>query len=78
MTIVVGTPRALHLQWFLLSHLSPLCLTVGKSIEVQKTLHPSQEEVDRLHQCYVKKLEDLFEAHKFKNNVPIDQHLEFC
>ena len=55
-----------------LDHHSPLCLAVGKPIEVQKTPYPSQEEVDRLHQCYMKELENLFEAHKLKNNVSID------
>ena len=61
-----------------LGHHSPLCLAVGKPIEVQKTPHPSQEEVDRLHQRYMKELENLFEAHKLKYNVPRDQHLEIC
>ena len=55
-----------------------LCLAVGKPIEVKKTLHPSQEEVDKLHRHYIKELCDLFEAHKLKYNVPVDQHLEFC
>ena len=55
-----------------------LCLAVGKPIEVQKTPDPSQEEVDKLHQRYIKELCDLFEAHKLKYNVPADQHLEFC
>lgn len=60
------------------SHRPPLCLAVGKPIAVQKTLNPSQEEVDQLHQRYIKELCDLFEAHKLKYNVPIDQHLDFC
>lgn len=51
---------------------------MGKPIAVQKTLNPSQEEVDQLHQRYIKELCDLFEAHKLKYNVPIDQHLDFC
>ncbi|KAB0370984.1 hypothetical protein FD755_017393, partial [Muntiacus reevesi] len=59
------------------SHHSPLCLALGKPIEVQKTPHPSQEEVDRLHQRYMQELENLSEAHKLKYNVPRDQHLEF-
>ena len=62
----------------ILYHHSPLCLAVGKPIEVQKTSHPSQEEVDRLHQHYMNELENLFEAHKLEYNVPKDQHLEFC
>ena len=61
-----------------LDHHSPLYLAVGKPIEVQKTLHPSQKEVDRLHQRYMKELENLFEAHKLKYKVPRDQHLEIC
>ncbi|XP_055279686.1 2-acylglycerol O-acyltransferase 2-like [Moschus berezovskii] len=56
----------------------PITTVVGKPIEVPKTPHPSQEEVDRLHQRYMKELSNLFEAHKLKYNVPKDQHLEFC
>ncbi|XP_070480195.1 2-acylglycerol O-acyltransferase 2 isoform X4 [Equus przewalskii] len=56
----------------------PITTVVGKPIAVQKTLNPSQEEVDQLHQRYIKELCDLFEAHKLKYNVPIDQHLDFC
>nr|CAI9692182.1 unnamed protein product [Rangifer tarandus platyrhynchus] len=56
----------------------PINTVVGKPIEVKKTPHPSQEEVDRLHQHYMKELENLFEAHKLKYNVPRDKHLEFC
>ena len=55
-----------------LDHHSPLCLAVEKPTEVQKTPHCSQEEVDRLHQRYMQELENLFEAHKLKNNVSID------
>lgn len=57
---------------------SPLCLAVGKPIEVQKTLQPTEEEVNRLHQHYMEELCSLFEAHKLKFNIPADQHLEFC
>ena len=61
-----------------LSHHALLFLAVGKPIEVQKTPYCSQEEVDRLHQRYIKELENLFEAHKLKYNVPRDQHSEIC
>ncbi|XP_055403301.1 2-acylglycerol O-acyltransferase 2-like [Bubalus kerabau] len=61
----------------LMPYRRPITTVVGKPIEVQKTPHPSQEEVDRLHQRYMKELENLFEAHKLKYNVPRDQHLEF-
>ena len=60
-----------------LGHHSALCLAVRKPIEVQKTPHPSQEEMDRLHQCYIRELSNLFEAHKLKYSVPKDQHLKF-
>ncbi|XP_061003849.1 2-acylglycerol O-acyltransferase 2-like [Dama dama] len=56
----------------------PISTVVGKPIEVQKTPLPSQEEVDRFHQRYMKELENLFEAHKLKYNVPRDQYLEIC
>ncbi|XP_032345305.1 2-acylglycerol O-acyltransferase 2 [Camelus ferus] len=62
----------------LLPYRRPITTVVGTPIEVQKTPHPSQEEVDRLHQRYLQELSNLFEAHKLKYNVPIDQHLEFC
>ena len=38
---------------------------------MQKTPHPSQEEVDRLHQLYVKELENLFEAHLQKAQMTL-------
>ncbi|XP_054368108.1 2-acylglycerol O-acyltransferase 2 isoform X2 [Mirounga angustirostris] len=62
----------------LMPYRQPITTVVGKPIEVQKTLYPSQKEVDKLHQRYIKELCDLFEAHKLKYNVPVDQHLEFC
>ncbi|XP_057605801.1 2-acylglycerol O-acyltransferase 2 [Hippopotamus amphibius kiboko] len=62
----------------LMPYRRPITTVVGKPIEVQKTPHPSQEEVDELHQRYMKELSNLFEAHKLKYNVPSDQHLEFC
>ncbi|KAM5248027.1 2-acylglycerol O-acyltransferase 2 [Ctenodactylus gundi] len=62
----------------LLPYRQPITTVVGKPIEVQKTTHPSEEEVNQLHQRYVKELCNLFEAHKLKFNIPADQHLEFC
>lgn len=64
--------------WAHLGHCPPLSLAVGKPIEVQMIPHPSEEEVNRLHQLYIKELCKLFEEHKLKFNVPEDQHLEFC
>ncbi|PNI56803.1 MOGAT2 isoform 1 [Pan troglodytes] len=62
----------------LIPYCRPITTVVGKPIEVQKTLHPSEEEVNQLHQRYIKELCNLFEAHKLKFNIPADQHLEFC
>lgn len=74
MTIGVGTcPKGPY------SELLPTSVfAVGKPIQVQKIPNPSQEEVDKLHHHYIKELCNLFEAHKLKYNVPMDQHLEFC
>ncbi|KAM4845487.1 2-acylglycerol O-acyltransferase 2 [Thomomys bottae] len=55
----------------------PITTIVGKPIEVQQILNPSEEEVSQLHQKYIKELCNLFEAHKLKFNIPADQHLEF-
>nr|XP_003461530.2 2-acylglycerol O-acyltransferase 2-like [Cavia porcellus] len=59
-------------------HRHPVTTIVGKPIEVQKTLQPTEEEVNRLHQHYMEELCSLFEAHKLKFNIPAEQHLEFC
>ncbi|KAM7084804.1 2-acylglycerol O-acyltransferase 2 [Molossus nigricans] len=56
----------------------PITTVVGKPIEVQQVLQPSQEEVDKLHQHYIDELCNLFETHKLKYNISADQHLELC
>ncbi|KAG8522817.1 2-acylglycerol O-acyltransferase 2, partial [Galemys pyrenaicus] len=61
----------------LIPHRRPINTVVGKPIEVEKTPNPSQEQVDQLHQHYMKELCNLFEAHKLKYNIPTDKHLEF-
>ncbi|XP_004632638.1 2-acylglycerol O-acyltransferase 2 [Octodon degus] len=61
----------------LMPYRHPITTIVGKPIKVQKTLHPSEEEVNQLHQHYIRELCNLFEAHKLKFNIPADQHLEF-
>ncbi|XP_043772059.1 2-acylglycerol O-acyltransferase 2-like [Cervus elaphus] len=61
----------------LMPYRRPITTAVGKPIEVQKTSHPSQEEMDSLHQCYIRELSNLFKAHKLKYSVPKDQHLKF-
>uniref|UniRef100_A0A286XYV1 Acyltransferase n=2 Tax=Cavia porcellus TaxID=10141 RepID=A0A286XYV1_CAVPO len=62
----------------LMPYRHPVTTIVGKPIKVQKTLQPTEEEVNRLHQHYMEELCSLFEAHKLKFNIPADQHLEFC
>nr|XP_003463439.1 2-acylglycerol O-acyltransferase 2-like [Cavia porcellus] len=59
-------------------HRHPVTTIVGKPIEVQKTLQPTEEEVNRLHQHYMEELCNLSEAHKLKFNIPANQHVEFC
>ncbi|XP_036602554.1 2-acylglycerol O-acyltransferase 2-like [Trichosurus vulpecula] len=61
----------------LLPYRQKINTVVGKPIKVEKNTNPSQEEVDRLHQHYMTELCNLFEAHKTKYNVPLDQQLEF-
>jgi len=39
---------------------------VGAPIAVEKTIHPSQEDIDDLHQKYVNKLIELFYTHRDK------------
>ena len=77
MTIVVGIPRAPAPSVVpALGHHSPLCLAVGKPKKVQKKLNPSQDEVERLYQCYMQELENVLEAHNLKHSVPRDQDME--
>ncbi|XP_004610886.1 2-acylglycerol O-acyltransferase 2 [Sorex araneus] len=62
----------------LIPYRKPINTVVGKPIEVPKTPNPTQEQVDELHERYIKELCDLFEAHKLKYDVPASQHLAFC
>ncbi|XP_010022611.1 PREDICTED: 2-acylglycerol O-acyltransferase 2 [Nestor notabilis] len=55
----------------------PIYTVVGKPIPVQRNYKPSEEEVERVHEKYVKELTKLFEEHKAKYNIPEDRHLEF-
>ncbi|NXK34828.1 MOGT2 acyltransferase, partial [Piprites chloris] len=61
----------------LMPYRRPICTVVGKPIPVQKKLKPSEEEVDQVHEKYLKELSKLFEDHKAQYNVPADSHLEF-
>ncbi|XP_030332402.1 2-acylglycerol O-acyltransferase 2 [Strigops habroptila] len=55
----------------------PIYTVVGKPIPVQRKHKPSEEEVDRVHEIYLKELNKLFEEHKARYNIPEDRHLEF-
>lgn len=44
--------------------------TVGKPIPVKQTSNPTQEEIDALHQIYLKSLQELFEENKAKYGIP--------
>ncbi|GMS93892.1 hypothetical protein PENTCL1PPCAC_16067 [Pristionchus entomophagus] len=49
---------------------------LGAPIPVDKTEHPSQEQIDNLHALYINKLIELFDEHKIKYGVSEDKHLE--
>ncbi|GMR59933.1 hypothetical protein PMAYCL1PPCAC_30128, partial [Pristionchus mayeri] len=49
---------------------------LGAPIPVEKTENPSQEQIDSLHEQYIQKLTELFDAHKTKYGVPEDKKLE--
>lgn len=55
----------------------PINTVVGKPIEVEKVENPSQEDIDSLHETYVKGLIDLFEENKTKYGLDETVHLNF-
>ncbi|GMR46190.1 hypothetical protein PMAYCL1PPCAC_16385, partial [Pristionchus mayeri] len=48
---------------------------LGAPIPVEKTPNPTQEQIDKLHGIYVRKLVELFEENKTKYEVPEDAHI---
>ena len=52
-------------------------ISVGKPIDVEKVAEPSQEDIDTLHDKYVKALVDLFEENKTKYGLDESVHLNF-
>ena len=50
---------------------------MGKPIDVEKVAEPSQEDIDTLHDKYVKALVDLFEENKTKYGLDESVHLNF-
>ncbi|VDO97753.1 unnamed protein product [Heligmosomoides polygyrus] len=53
----------------------PIDTVVGAPIPVEKNPNPSQEQIDKLHELYVEKLNELFETHKKQFGVPEDAKL---
>ncbi|XP_056417161.1 2-acylglycerol O-acyltransferase 2 isoform X2 [Hyla sarda] len=62
----------------LMPYRRPINTIVGKPIPVAENPHPSNAEVDRLHELYMEKLSELFEEHKSRYNVAADKHLTFA
>ena len=50
---------------------------MGKPIEVEKKENPSQEDIDSLHEKYVKALIEVFEENKTKFGIDETVHLNF-
>lgn len=48
---------------------------LGAPIQVTKSVTPSQEEIDTLHETYMTKLRELFEEHKTKFGVSASTQL---
>ena len=51
--------------------------SVGKAIDVEKVAEPSQEDIDALHDKYMKALVELFEENKLKYGLDESVHLHF-
>ncbi|KAF2880664.1 hypothetical protein ILUMI_25503 [Ignelater luminosus] len=50
----------------LVPHRKPINIIVGKPIDVERVVDPTQEQIDSLHATFVKQLTELFEKHKHK------------
>uniref|UniRef100_A0A8R1UX50 Acyltransferase n=1 Tax=Pristionchus pacificus TaxID=54126 RepID=A0A8R1UX50_PRIPA len=53
----------------------PITSVIGAPIAVTRKEHPSEEEVDALHEKYCAALCELFENHKHRHGIPEDAHL---
>ncbi|XP_053318864.1 2-acylglycerol O-acyltransferase 2-B-like [Spea bombifrons] len=65
-------------SWGLLPHRRPIYTVVGSPIPVEKTPHPTTEQIASLHAAYIEKLQDLFEAQKTRYGIPKDCQLVLC
>lgn len=54
------------MTWIKNEFINCFSVTVGKPITVQKVEHPTQEQIDRLHETFTKELIQLFEENKQK------------
>lgn len=50
---------------------------VGQPIPVERTLHPTSEQIEELHQKYMDELRKLFDEHKGKYGIPEHETLIF-
>jgi RNase H-fold protein (predicted Holliday junction resolvase) len=55
---------------------NPVHVVVGQPFTVTKTLNPTQEEVQKVHQHYTEVLVQLFNSHKTKYGIPQDKQLD--
>nr|XP_023418311.1 2-acylglycerol O-acyltransferase 1 [Cavia porcellus] len=53
----------------LMPYRKPVHTVVGRPIPVQRTPHPTQQQVEELHQTYMEELRKLFEEHKGKYGI---------
>lgn len=58
----------LFIEYYLSSR-KPINTVLGAPISVTKTVNPTQEQIDTLHQTYMDRLHELFEEHKTKYDV---------
>ncbi|KAM8953506.1 2-acylglycerol O-acyltransferase 1 [Pelodytes ibericus] len=61
----------------LMPYRMPIHTVVGRPIPVTQTSHPTQEEIESLHQKYLKALQELFEENKGKYGIPEHKSLIF-
>ncbi|XP_001365685.1 2-acylglycerol O-acyltransferase 1 [Monodelphis domestica] len=61
----------------LMPYRKPIHTVVGQPIPVQQTPHPTQEQIDQLHQTYLEELRNLFEMNKSKYGISEQETLVF-
>ncbi|KAH1165587.1 hypothetical protein KIL84_023146 [Mauremys mutica] len=61
----------------LMPYRKPIHTVVGKPITVKQNLNPTLEEIEQLHQTYLRELSKLFEDYKEKYGIPDHESLIF-